>query len=59
MNEPKRIYVEVEGGCVTAICGDRLDTKEQIMFVVRDFDNIHAGDEDPAPEGYEPEVLYW
>ena len=53
------IYIEVEGGCVRLIRGDRLPTACQINFVIRDHDNIKEGDEDPQPPGYEPEVYYY
>lgn len=55
----KTIYVEIHNGVLTGIYGDKLKTKEQIMFILRDFDNITQGDEDPAPRNYEPEVRYW
>ncbi len=55
----KTIYIEIKGGCLQGIYGDRLDTKEQIMFVVRDLDNVSQGDEDPTPENYKPETHYW
>lgn len=55
----KTIYIEISDGCLQGVYGDRLDTKEQIVFVLRDQDNIEAGDADPAPDNYEPEVHYW
>ena len=56
----KTIYIDIRGGCLQGIYGDRLDTKEQIQFVLRDWDNIEAGDEDPAGEDYPgPEAHYW
>lgn len=59
MKPPKTIYIEIENGCLTGVYGDKLSTKEQIIFVLRDKDNINGGDEDPAPRKYEPEVVYW
>lgn len=51
------IYIRVEGGMVQGIYGDELPI--QINFIVRDLDNINAGDEDPQPENYEPETAYY
>ena len=53
------IYVDVKGGCLQSIYGDQLPTDCQINFVLRDHDNIEAGDPDPAELDYEPEVYYW
>jgi hypothetical protein len=53
------IYVEIKGGALQNICGDQLPTDCQIEFILRDFDNIEAGDPDPQPEDYKPEVYYW
>lgn len=57
----KRIFIDIKAGCLQGVYGDRLDTKEQIAFFLRDWDNILAGDKDPADEGdlYLPEVYYW
>ena len=53
------IYIDVKGGCLQSIYGDQLPTDCQINFVLRDHDNIEAGDPDPAEEAYKPEVYYW
>lgn len=58
-SEPKRIYIDIKNGVLQGIYGDQLKTKEQIMFILRDWDNIAAGDEDPAGYDYNPEVHYW
>ena len=58
-SEPKRIFVDIRGGCLQGIYGDQLNTKEQIMLILRDWDNIEQGDEDPAGCDYNPEVRYW
>jgi hypothetical protein len=55
----KTIYIEIRGGCLQGVYGDKLATTEQIMFVLRDIDDISCGDEDPAPADYRPEALYW
>ena len=55
----KRIVIEVHNGAVQAVYGDKLKTKEQIEFIVRDWDNINAGDPDPVGFENEPEVRYW
>lgn len=43
-----RIVVEVEGGMVSVIYGDPLPFT--VEFIVRDKDNIAAGDPDPLLE---------
>jgi len=57
--KPKEIYIDIVNGCLQGIYGDQLDTDEQICFILRDWDNINAGDEDPAPKDYKPTVRYW
>ena len=52
------IYVDVEGGIVKSIYGDATPTDIEINFVLRDHDNIKAGDADPMPNGYVPEQYY-
>lgn len=59
MKDPVRIVMEVRGGCLQAVYGDRLPEDVQVEFILRDFDNINAGDPDPMGEDYEPEVHYW
>ena len=60
MEEPVyTIYIDVQGGCLQGIYGDQLPTDCQINFVLRDHDNIEAGDPDPAPEDFKPEAHYW
>ena len=53
------LYVEIQGGCLHGIYGDQLPTGFQVNFVLRDYDNIEAGDEDPMPDGYAPECYYF
>lgn len=57
--EPCKIIVEVSGGMVQQIYGDRIPENIELEFIVRDFDNIEAGDPDPVGENYEPAVYYW
>lgn len=59
MIEPKTIYIDIRNGVLQGVYGDQLATKEQIMFIVRDWDNIEEGDKDPAGADYVPEVYYW
>jgi hypothetical protein len=54
-----RIIVDIYGGCVTSIYGDRLPAGVEIECIVRDHDNIEEGDPDPVGENYVPEVYYW
>ncbi len=56
---PTRIIVDVYGGCVESIYGDRLPAGVEIECIVRDYDNIKEGDPDPVDENYMPEVRYW
>ena len=54
-----RIIVDVRGGCVASIYGDRLPAGVEIECIVRDHDSIKEGDPDPVDENYVPEVYYW
>ena len=54
-----RIIVDVYGGCVTSIYGDRLPAGVEIECIVRDYDSIEEGGPDPVDKNYVPEVYYW
>lgn len=56
---PTRIIVDVCGGCVTSIYGDRLPAGVEIECVVRDYDSIEEGSPDPVDKNYMPEAHYW
>lgn len=56
---PTRIIVDVRGGCVASIYGDRLPAGVEIECIVRDYDNIEEGGPDPVDENYVPEIYYW
>lgn len=56
---PTRIIVDVHGGCVKSIYGDRLPAGVEIECIVRDYDSIEEGGPDPVDENYVPEVYYW
>lgn len=49
------LIIEIEGGVVTAVYGDKI---EGLTVVVRDLDNIEAGDPDPIDPNYKPEEYY-
>lgn len=53
-----KIVMEIEGGCLQAVYGDRLPEGVDVEFILRDMDNIEAGDPDPVKD-YTPEVHYW
>ena len=59
----KTIYIDIKGGALQNLYGDKLESEEQIEFVLRDWDNIESGDPDPVEENegddWEPEVYYW
>jgi hypothetical protein len=59
----KRIIVEVEGGVVQTVYGDKLPDNIELDVVVRDWDNIKAGDPDPLAEEEQKEsdsmITYW
>lgn len=59
VSAPTRIIVDVCGGCVTSIYGDRLPAGVEIECIVRDHDNIEEGGPDPVDENYMPEAHYW
>ena len=56
---PTRIIVDVRGGCVMSIYGDRLPAGVEIECIVRDHDNIKEGGPDPVDKNYVPKVYYW
>lgn len=56
---PVRIIMDVRGGALQAVYGDRLPEGVQVEFILRDHDNIAAGDADPMNEDYAPDVYYW
>ena len=59
MPVPTRIIVDVYGGCVTSIYGDRPPAGVEIECIVRDYDSIEEGGPDPVDENYVPEIYYW
>ena len=60
MNKPYRFIVEVEGGCVVRVWGDRTPEDLEFEFIVRDSDNIFDGDTDPLDgEDFTDGVIYW
>lgn len=50
------LYVDIEGGCLRGIYGDTLPLPDetQILFVLRDHDEIKAGGADPMNDHPEP-----
>ena len=54
-----RIIMDIRGGALQAVYGDRLPEGVQVEFILRDYDNIAAGDADPMNEDYAPDVYYW
>lgn len=54
-----RIIMDIRGGALQAVYGDRLPEGVQVEFILRDHDNIAAGDADPMNEDYAPDVYYW
>ena len=56
---PVRIIMDIRGGALQAVYGDRLPEGVQAEFILRDYDNIAAGDADPMNEDYAPDVYYW
>ena len=54
-----RIIMDIRGGALQAVYGDRLPEDVQVEFILRDHDNIAAGDADPMNEDYAPDVYYW
>ncbi len=59
----KRIIVEVEGGVVQTVYGDKLPDDIELDVVIRDWDNINAGDPDPLTEEEQKDsdsmITYW
>ena len=45
-----RLIVELDGGCVRAVYGDRMPEGVELDVIVRDWDNINEGDPDPLTE---------
>lgn len=55
-----RIYIEIAGGALQGVYGDPLPEGVEVEFILRDMDNIEAGDEDPLPDGIPGEhTFYW
>jgi hypothetical protein len=59
MSTPVRFVINVEEGVVQSVQGDPLPEHIQVDFIVRDFDNIRAGDDDPLSGQEEPQLFYW
>lgn len=53
----REIVVEVEGGVVQRVYGDKLPC--DISVIVRDLDNIEGGDGDVIPPGFKAEENYY
>lgn len=51
------LVVEVEGGVVQRVYGDKLPC--DIAVIVRDLDNIEAGDDDVIPAGFKAEKNHY
>jgi hypothetical protein len=54
-----RIIIDVQGGAVQSVYGDLLPDGVNVEIILRDHDNIEAGDPDPMPEDYKPATNYW
>jgi len=55
-----KIVVTVEKGIVISICGDPIDPKIELEFIVKDIDCINAGDPDPLNDIDTSDfVQYW
>ena len=59
MTKPTRIIIDIRGGILYSVYGDKLPEGVEIDVILRDQDNIEAGDADPLPEDYQPELHYW
>lgn len=59
MSEPIRIIIDIQGGLLQAVYGDRLPEGIEVEFILRDRDDIYDGDPDPMGKDYEPDVHYW
>lgn len=46
----RRIVVEVMGGVVQSVYGDPMPEGVELDIIVRDHDNIEAGDDDPISD---------
>ena len=59
----KRIIVEVDGGVVQTVYGDKMPEGIELDVIIRDLDNINQGDDDPLlAEDFEDTddmVTYW
>lgn len=54
-----RIIIAVAGGCVQSVYGDEMPDGTKLKVVLRDFDNIEAGDPDPVHESYQAAATYF
>ena len=59
----KRIIIEVDGGCIRNVYGDKMPDDIELDVIVRDWDNINAGDPDPLTEEDQKDsnsmINYW
>lgn len=46
----KRIIIEVDGGVVQTVYGDKMPEGIELDIIIRDWDNINQGDDDPLNE---------
>lgn len=58
---PIKLYIEIDGGCLQCVYGDKMPEGYRLEVILRDHDNIEAGDEDPLPddEARDQLVHYW
>lgn len=57
-NMKHKIVIEIEGGVLQSIYGDKLPV--DVEFILRDMDNIEAGDDDPISSDEEQNMVsYW
>lgn len=59
MSDATRIVIDIRGGALWSVYGDKLPEGVEIEVILRDRDNIEAGDADPMGTDYEPEIHYW
>ena len=50
--------IDVRGGCVQSVYGDAAPQGLKLNFLIRDWDNIEAGDPDPITKDYTPAAVY-
>lgn len=54
-----RLFIKIEDGCLLSVYGDDAPEGVEIDVILRDMDNINAGDLDPDPNPSDKTYVYY